>query len=268
MAKFHYDVTGAEPIIRDIAYINGGAALARETVMSAATVGTEGCIMESADADVLDNIIGVTNEDIAAANNSVIATGVTYYAKTIINPFAVYLCKYSQLAADDVPLTATDATGKSVTITQVTNHLRCWAYITSLVSPVGTGFGNLFCVGAITSTTVLTAMTSYDDNLSGNVSTDTCIVLHAPYGADVAGGSVDLATNRIDVSGHDASASAGAAIVLENYIASRTRPMEALRPSVHSGYNYKSEAPDFYADVMFSEHLLAAGGVVNTRIIT
>lgn len=267
MAKFHYDVTGAEPILRDIEYINGGSALSKGTVMSAATVATEGCVMEAADADVLDNIIGVTVEDIAAANNSVVATGVSYYVKTIINPFVVWLCQYSTAAADDIAITAADATGKSVTITQVTNHMRCWAYITSTGGTTG-GFGNLFKVGAVTTTTVLTAATSYDDNLSANIIGDTVIVLHAPYGADVAGGSVDLAANRIDVSGHDGSASAGAAIVLENYIASSSRPMEPLRVAKHSGYNYAAENPKFYADVMFSEHLLGHGGTVCNRIIT
>lgn len=267
MAQYHYDVTGAEPIIRDIAYINGSAAMYIGQVMSAATVATEGCVMEAADADVLDNVIGVLNEDVAAANNSVVATGVTYYAKTIINPFTIWLCKYSFAAADDVATTDASATGKAVTITQVTNHLRCWAYITSTGGTTG-GFGNLFQVGAVTTTTVLTAATGYDDNLKANITGDTVIVLHAPYGADVAGGSVDLATNRIDVSGHDASASAGAALVLENYIQSKSRPMEPLRVASHSGYNYASENPNFYADVFFTEHLLATGGAVNDRIIT
>jgi len=267
MAQFHYDVTGAEPIIRDVAIITSAAAMKVGQVVASATVATEGCIAESADADVLDNIIGVLNEDLAAASTSVIATGVTQYGKIIINPFAVWLCKYSFAAADDVPCTGADATGKTVTITQVTNHLRCWAYITSTGGTTA-GFGNLFQVGAVTTTTVLTAATAYDDNLKANAIGDTVIVLHAPYGADVAGGGVDMATNVIDVSGHDASASAGAAIVLENYIQSKARPMEPLRPSVHSGYNYASENPNFYADVFYPEHLLATGGAPNLRIIT
>jgi hypothetical protein len=56
--------------------------------------------------------------------------------------------------------------------------------------------------------------------------------------------------------------------VIENSIKSNARPLEMLRADRHSGYNYKGEAPKFYGDVVFPEHLLAAGGVVNNRVIT
>lgn len=270
--EWHYDVTGAEPIIRDVRVYNNGA-LTRGQAMAHGAVATaenQGAAIV-ADDDVLSNIIGVLQEDLSAANAlSVVATGVDKYAKLIINPFAVWLTKYSQLAAHDVPITTADATGKSVTITQVTDHERGWVYITNVGSTVG-GYGNLFQVGAATSTTALTAATSYDDHLAANIVGDTCIVLHTPFSADVAGGSVNLAssaTTGSNLSGHTASAGAGAALVLENYITSQSRPMEPLVCARHSGYNYKSEAPQFYGDVMFSEHLLACGGVVNTRVIT
>jgi hypothetical protein len=269
--QYHYDVTGAEPILRDIRVYNSGA-LNKGTAMCSGPVATaENCgAAIIADADVLSNIIGVLNEDLTAAQAlSVVATGVDKYAKLIINPFAVYLAKYSKLAADDVPTTGADTTGKTVTITQVTDHERAWVYITNVYSSTLGGFGNLFQVGSSGGgTTVLTAATSYDDNLSGNVSGDTCIVIHPDYGADVAGGSVNLASNSEDLQGYTASAAAGAGLVLATYIGSKVRPMEPLVCAKHSGYNYKSEDPDFYGDLMFSEHLLAAGGVVNTRVIT
>ena len=268
--KYHYDVSGAEIILRDTRIYNSGA-LTQGTLMAAGPVATgenDGCAIV-ADADVLSNIIGLLTHDVTAANAlSVVATGVDKYAKLIINPFAVYLAKYSKLAADDVPCTGSDATGKTVTVTQVTDHRRTWVYITNVYSSTLGGFGNLFQVGAITGTTVLTAATSYDDNLSANVTGDTCIVIHAPYYADVAGGSVNLATNIMDIQGYTASAAAGAATVLEVYIGSSKRPIEPLRCSRHSGYNLKGEDPDFYADLLFPEHLNAAGGVVNNRVIT
>lgn len=269
MAKWHYDVTGAEPIQRDQRVYSASTAIAIESVMAAQPVATAeqaGVAMLATPAQ-LDNIIGVTNEALTAANAlSVVATGVDKYAKLIINPFAVWLCKYSQAAADDVPTTAADTTGKTLTITQVTDHFRCWAYITNVGGTTG-GYGNLFQVGAVTGTTVLTAATDYDNNLSGVISGDTVIVLMAPYFADVAGGSCDLATNCVDVAGYNADAAAGAGTVLENYIASASRPMEPLVCARHSGYNYKSEAPQFYADIMFPEHLLATGGTTCTRVI-
>ena len=267
--KYHYDVTGAEPIVRDMRVYNGGAEMKIGMAVCSGAVATAentGSVI-IADADVLSNIVGVLNETVAAGSLSVVATGVDYYAKVIINPFAVWLAKYSQAAADDVPATAADADGKTLTITQVTDHERGWAYITNVGGTTG-GYGNLFQIGASTDTTVVTAATSYDDNLSGNIIGDTCIVLIPPYSADVAGGSVDLATNSIDVAGYNADAAAGSALILDNYITSQYRPLEPLASAKHSGYNYASEAPQFYGDLMFSEHLLANGGVVNDRVIT
>jgi len=235
-----------------------------------ATLENNGAAIVANDA-VLSNIIGVLNEDLTAAQAlSVVATGVDKYAKLIINPFAVWLTKYSMDAADDVPLTAADATGKSVTVTQVTDHTRTWVYITNVGGTTG-GYGNLFQNGAMTTTTVLTAATDYDDNLKANATGDTAIVLHAPYSADKAGGSVNLssaATTGSLLQGHTAAAGAGAALVIENYIKSKSRPLEMLACAKHSGENYAGEAPEFYGDVMFSEHLLACGGGVNNRVIT
>jgi len=264
--KWHYDVNGAEPILRDLRVYDAGDLTIGQAVAAGpvATAANQGGVI-SADADVLSNIVGVMNETVTAA--SVTATGVDVYGQVIINPGAVWLAKYSQAAADDVPCTGADETGKTVTVTQVADHEGCWAYITNVGGTTG-GYGNLFKVGDTTGTTVLTAVTSYDDYLAANAIGDTVIVLIAPYSADVAGGSVDLATNVIDVAGYNADAAAGAAVILENYITSSTRPMEPLRASRHSGYNYAGEAPQFYADVWFAEHMLATGGAVNDRVIT
>lgn len=270
--NWHYDVTGAEPIIRDTRVYNSGALSMGQAMCSGpvATVENGGCAIV-ADDDVLSNIIGVLNEDLTAAQAlSVVATGVDKYAKLIINPFAVWLGKYQQAAATDIINTVATSTGKALTITQVTNHHRGWAYVTNIGGTTG-GFGNLFQIGAITGTTVVTAATDYDDHLSAVTTSDTVIILHPPYNADVAGGSVNLvssATLGSELMGMGQGAGAGAAIVIENYIKSNSRPLEMLRAERHSGYNYKAEAPDFYGDLMFSEHLLACGGVVNDRVIT
>jgi hypothetical protein len=269
---WHYDVTGAEPIIRDVRVYNSGALL-RGTAMASGPVatGNNGGAAIVADSDVLSNIIGVLQEDLTSGNAlGVIATGVDKYAKLIINPFAVWLAKYSTHADDDVPCTAADTTGKSVTITQVTNHFRTWVYVTNTYSDVY-GFGNLFQVGAVTGTTVLTAGTDFDDYLRGNVIGDTVIVLPAPYQVDVAGGSIDLseAAGQISmqIAPYNATAGAGAAIVLENYITSKSQSMEPLVCSRHSGNNYAVANPTFYGDIMFSEHVLCGGGQVCNRVI-
>ena len=264
--KYHYDVTGAEAIVRDLRVYSAGDLTIGQAVCAGpvATAANQGGVI-AADEDVLSNIVGVMNETVTAA--SVTATGVDVYGKVIINPGAVYLARYSQLAADDVPDTAGDATGKSLTVTQVADHEGCWAYVTS-VGGSSDGYGNLFKVGATTGTTVLTAATDYDDNLEGVAIGDTAIVIHQPYGADVAGGSVNLASGGINLQGYTAAAAAGAGMILEVYITSKDRPMEALRAAKHSGNNYASEAPQFYGDLWFPEHMLTTGGCVNDRVIT
>lgn len=262
--KYHYDVNGAEAIVRDLRVYDAGDLTIGQAVMAGpvATAANQGGVI-AADVAQLENIAGVMNETVTAA--SVTATGVDVYGKVIINPGAVYLARYSQLAADDVPCTGADATGKTVTVTQVADHEGCWAYITDVYG--GTGEGNLFKVGATTGTTVLTAATDYDDNLEANEVGDTVIVLHQPYGADVAGGSVNLASGGINLQGYTATPAAGAGVILEVYITSQTRPMEPLRAIQHSGSNYATEAPQFYGDLWFAEHMLATGGTVCTRLI-
>ena len=271
--KYHYDVTGAEIILRDIRIYNSGALLAGTAMASGPVATAENCgAAIVADSDVLSNIIGVLNEDVTAANAlSVVATGVDFYAKLIINPFAVYLGKYSEHADDDSANTSASSTGKVLTATMVTDHERGWAYITDTGSSTG-GFGNLFQIGASSTTASITAATSYDDNMLGNTTNDTFIVMAAPYSADVAGQGIDLseATGQISMqlAGYNSTAGAGSGLILENYIKSSIRPMEPLVCSRHSGYNYKGEDPKFYGDIIFTEHLLCAGGQVNNRVIT
>ena len=270
--KFHYDVSAAEPIIKDLRIYNSGALLDGTAMASGPVATAEGSgALTVADSDVLSNIVGVLQEDVSSADAlSVVAEGVDKYAKICINPLAVWLIPYSVHADDDEVTTTT--TAKVLTQTMVTDHERGWAYVTDAGSSAG-GFGNLFQIGASGTTATITAATSYDDNMVATLANvDTFIVLIPPFSADVAGGSCDLSEASGQVSmqlkGYETTAAAGAAVVLENYITSASRPMEPLVCAKHSGYNYASEDPKFYADLMFSEHVLLAGAPVNDRVIT
>ena len=271
--RWHYDVTGAEPIIRDIRVYNVGA-LEKGTAMCAGPVATAentGCAIV-ADGNVLSNIIGVLQEDLTAAEAlGVVATGVDKYAKLIINPMAIWLGKYSTHADDDEVNTSADSTGKVITCTMVTDHERGWAYVTDTGSSTG-GFGNLFQIGASGTTATITAATSYDDYLLGNTTSDTFIVLPAPWYVDVAGGGVELSEatgiNAMQIAGYETTAAAGSGLIIENYIQSSRRSLEPLVCAQHSGKNYKDEDPDFFGDLYFCEHLLCAGAPVNNRVIT
>lgn len=263
--RYHYDMYGKEAVLRDIP-VYAASALAIGTVMSSGPVATAvnpGRAIRPV-ATVLNNIIGVLNEDVSAANAlAVAATGFETYAKIIINPGAVYLAEYDTTGTT-ILLSAADATGKSITSldTGVADQEGGWAYVLT-----GTGLGNLFCIGASVAATGLTAVTDYDDNLEANAIADTAIVLKARYSSTATGGDVDLNTACTKVIPY---AGTGAATVLENYIESRVRPLEPLVISRHSGINYASEAAmglKFHADLYFTEHLLGSGGTVCTRPI-
>jgi len=259
--RWHYDVTGAEPIIRDIPVYSSGALIEGQPMMSGpvATDVNNGRSIPAV-ATVVKNIIGVLQEPVTAANAlAVVLTGYEKYAKHIINPFAVWLAEYSQTTTDTIILTGADATGKTCTSADFgTDHeTGCWDYITS--QGVGTGHGNLFCVGAITTTTVHTAVTDYDDYLKANAIGDYDLILHARYGATVAAGTVNLSAAALNkITGHLATECTGAMMVLENYIEGNGIPMQPLVISQHSGNNYKGDAPRFYGDVVFQNHLLGS----------
>ena len=270
--RWHYDVTGAEPIIRDIRVYNVGA-LYNGTAMCAGPVGTAenvGCAI-IADGNVISNIIGVLQEDLAAADIlSVVAAGTDKYGKIIINPFAIWLGKYSFHADDDEVTTTT--TAATLTQTMVTDHERGWAYVTNSGSSAG-GFGNLFQIGSSTGTTAIVAATTYTSGLKTTLAnTDTFIVIPPPWYVDVAGGGVELSEasgiNAMQIAGLETTAAAGAGLIIENYIQSSRRSLEPLNSSQHSGKNYADENPDFFGDLYFCEHCLAAGAPVNNRVIT
>ena len=268
--RWHYDVSGAEPIIRDIP-VYAAAAIARDSAMCSGAVATgvlDGRSTPAA-AAVTSNIIGVIQEDVTAANAlAVLATGVETYAKHIINPLAVWFTRYSQLTADQNTVTTADATGASVTAadTGIANQFGFWVYITNLANSTTGGYGNLFCVGAVTGTTVLTAVTLNVTGLVGNITGDRFIAMYARYGATAVGGAINLSANCVDIQGAIATDGTGSMIVLENYIKQVNGPQEPLVIKQHTGKNYKN--CQFYADMMFMEHLLCSGAVVNNRVIT
>ena len=259
--RWHYDVTSAEPIIRDIPVYSTGALTSGQPMYSGAVAtGEFNGRSTPAGYNTLVRIIGVLQESVTAANAlAVLATGFETYAKHIINPFAVWLAEYSQTTTDTIILTGADATGKTITTGDFgTDHADgTWEYICNTGTKVGTG--NLFCTGAVTSTTVHTAVTDYDDNLAGNGIGDYTLSMHARYGATVAGGTVNLsAADLTKIAGHLATEATGAAMVIENYIEGNGIPMQPLVIKAHSGNNYKGDSPRFYGDVVFQNHILGS----------
>lgn len=270
--KFHYDLTQAEPIIRDYPCYNASATgLYRGQVMAlegAITTAANRMFLQTCNAAVVDNVVGVLDETSLDATTSSAATGVTVYGKVIINPMAVWLAEYSQHADNDTVNTSADSTGKTTTATFTTDREGDWIYVTGVGSTAG-GAGNLSQIGASTSTTSVTAVTSYDDYLKGTNTSDTFIVLTSPFSALAAGGSIDLSAatgeNCVKLKGV-AAAGTGAVMVLQNYVTHASLPMEPLKVARHSGNNYPYATTKVYADVMLTDHLLL-GATLSTRVI-
>lgn len=266
--KWHYDLCGAEPIIRDIP-VYSAAIICKGTPMSSGVTATElnngRAIVATGTA--LARIIGVTNEEVTAADAlAVNATGHEHYAKLIINPYAVYLAQYDVSDTYDITNTVASATGVELTSADngEVNQTGFWLYVTNNVGTyTAGGFGNLFCAGAVTAATGYTATTGYTSGLKATTTSDHFIAMYARYGATIANGTVNLVVNNTtglttDIAGQYATSATGHAVVLENYIVSKARPMEPLVNSRHSGYNYAGEDPDFYADVFLADSVLRA----------
>ena len=292
--KWHYDMCGAEPIIRDLPVYSVGTTSAND-ILAGAPVARIGAIstavnhmfIQRADAAVLDEVVGVANEtyDTSAQGaginrdktNGISATGTgnTNYLKCIINPMAVWLTEWSQHADNDSVNTAADTSGKTITGTFTSpgdDREGDWVYITKTGSTTG-GAGNLFQIGA-GSTTVYTAVTDYDDNLKGNTTSDTYIVMNTPYTGLVVGGSIDLSTaageectqaKGNDLTGEDT----GLAITLQNYIQDKATPLTPLRADTCSGKNYDAATARLFGDLFLTGHMLLAGpGVTGSGMPT
>ena len=260
---FHYDLAQAEPIIRDYpvydtSAINYGEVLAME---GAITTAENRMFLQSCNAAVIDNAVGIAQETITAST-SASATGVTVYAKVLINPFAVYLCEYSQHADDDTVNTAADTAGNDTTATFTTDREGDWIYVTNVGSTTA-GAGNLYQIGLSNSTTSVTACSSYDDYMKGTSTSDTFIVITNPFSALATTGHTDLSAatgySGRAIKGLPATGS-GALNILLNYIQTPQLGLEPLRVEQHSGKNYSSGVGvHLYADVQLMSHLLLGG---------
>jgi hypothetical protein len=254
--RFHYDVTQASPVMRDMPlYIAGSAGtVAGQALAACLDDDTEGngCAVAATATSMVD-FLGVTTEAVSDGT-SVIATGVSFYQKLILNPCAVYLAE-----ADDTnegTNTVANSTGEVVTITFSANNLGGWLFCTG--PSTDTAYGNLFKAGALSTTASLTNATgaAYDDELGANTTSSTYILLPSILGGGVAGGSHDLNTACTKLDAKPAPTGANI-LALENYINSKRFPFEPLRIEKHGGK--KDPSAKFYVDVMFPDAVVFNG---------
>jgi hypothetical protein len=248
--QFHYDLTGAEPIVRDVP-VYDASTTASFTKGEMLMLGTT-----EPDADADQNISFVTGY-IASAAQCVDALGTILetvanaaalyngaspkYAKAIINPFAIYLCEYSQAASDDEAVT-TGGVSTTVTIASFEDDTEGgWLYFPLAAAGAkgklryvseNNGSGALTVDSAITTTTDDTVIKILPVNhrLTNLTADATKLLTQAAVGDNVS------------------------LHVLENYIESDGHGLQALKPALHKGLNGLSNAK-FYADIAMLDHV-------------
>lgn len=245
--RFHYDLAQASPVIRDTLEYDSGIIAGQMVGLTAvnASHGKGGVIDATT---TLVDIVGVSAE--AAASTAVQATGTDYYIKVIINPLAVWLAQWGGTASTN---TVAHTTGEVITTAAIDGTQEGgWTYVNGPTTD--TAYGNLFKIGAQTSTTQLTNVTgaAYDDELKANTTSSTFYLIRCLYANDPTAGATALDGTFAKLESGDETA--GAAILLEHYISHSRFPMEPLRTTNHSGKNVPGAT--FYSDLYPTDHAL------------
>ena len=262
--KWAYDLTGAEPIIKDLPVYDAATIAQGELVMigtSAFTAGADaGYGMVSAYpstvmANGAVNAVGVSLEtkttadvpSIAAACN--VTTGKFCTAKVIINPTAVYRAEVT--TAEQLSIASSASTGAfAVTGAAGTSGDRCgqWVYFCASAGP---NFGNIRKVV----TTATAGSFVMDASVSATITTADKIIFITERNKSPE----ILGTDAITIGQTTVGGGAGATTlkVVENYI-DRGNGLELLRPATHSQIKLGSDAAKkvkFYQDIVLVDHL-------------
>lgn len=268
MARFHYDLTQAEPIIRDVPIYSASAIYKGEMLM-ANTVGssttaagfitvgggganvldTLGACLETitttSKADHGDDITtaATTSTDAISSIASTVALG-SRYGKAIINPFAVYLIDYDASSASYFTFAANAGT---TTYTDTVERYAegSWVYVVSGSSAADVGqLGYVTATSTTASWTLLAAMTTTTSDYGINIKR----INHRLLGVNAAGAETKLS----NLTTNDAQATTTLHVV-ENYVFGKNRPMEPLRAQVHSGITDNSLK--FASDIVQLDHI-------------
>lgn len=120
--KWHYDLTGAEPIIRDLPVYDATSLANGELLMLGTTANSTadgGVSLITAGTGTSGNdaidAVGILTESTyesggTAPTRTIDSTSGVYFGKTIINPFAVYLAEVNKAAAQDIAVESSSTT--------------------------------------------------------------------------------------------------------------------------------------------------------------
>jgi len=248
MARFHYDLTGAEPIVRDVpvydASTTAGFALGEFIMLGNSAAGTDDMgvafqtAYESSQAEQMVDGLGITNEALADGTN---AAGTSFaYLKAIINPFAIYLTEYDQASA--IAFTSSNTT-ITFTGTSEDNIDLGWFYVvTSAVS-------NEYALRQITAAA------------SGSFTADSALATNETGGTGIKVLPVNhkLINMTTDAKKILMQAAAGAGVslaIVENYIDSPAiGGLIPLRAKAHRALNNLGSTTKLFADVCMINHM-------------
>lgn len=228
--KFAYDLTGAEPIIRDYPVYGAGADIVEgAVVMRGATPGTNGGQLIVGVSALVD-VVGVLAElhDYSVSGDSLIAGTAWVYRKVIINPFAVYRAQYD--STDTMAVASTSTT--TVTVTSLEDNIDA-----------GWLLGN---DGQLQFLTASAAGSATSKSASGWTSANTLLKIVPVFHQLI---KINTAADKI---GTDAAAGAGEVANLDNWVQARGIPLQRLDPTKHSGLTLTD--PKIFSDIVFRNH--------------
>ena len=273
MAKFHYDLTGAEPIIRDVpiyavAKITKGEMLqsgpiaatlkagfvTTNALTSTAGIDSLGACMEDigtvtpADFGDIVSTAATTSTRAISSIVSTVATG-SRYGKAIINPLAVYLFELDDAVASAFTFAANAGT---TTYTDTVERYAegGWVYVVPALSTAADAgqLGYITATSTTASWTLLAAMTT-------TTSDKGIMVKPINHRLFSVGGVAGVATKLSNLTTNDAGAVVSYHSV-ENYVGGKNKPLEPLRAQVHSGITDTSLK--FYTDIVQLNHVYQA----------
>jgi len=264
--RWAYDLSGAEPIIKDYGVYDAANLAQGELLMLGTTdpdsANDEGKSFVTAYSATAANsaidAIGILNEntyDLAAngggatvPSNAYSTTTGPNYGKIIINPLAVYCVEQNINASNDVAITSTSTT--TVTIASMADDADgYWVYFPLSASGVK---GSLRLLAASTSgsATMDSALTTT------GTSADTAVLIAPP---PVYSFNLDAAATKVSSSNCQAVNEATNIRVLQTYI-DKDAGYEIMRPNKHYALNNLDQVkggngPRFFYDVMLKDHI-------------
>jgi len=245
--RHHYNLIAQEsgPLVRDCPVYDASTIIKGQGLTYGAN--TRGAVLIDCTAQAAD-FVGVSNELINASTTD-LTTGTIVYAKTILNPDAIYLAECDPAVGSDVDVIS--GTTTAITLGTCDDDMDgSWIYVNS-----GTGVGQLGYIGAAT-TTVMTLDTTTAFGTAPDNTSDV-LLIRRPWRAPADGGRDLNATFDKLLSDEDET---GAIIVLENYIAAVTIPFAPLRPRQHHALsNLNNRNAKFYSDIQFQDNVFMAG---------